>query len=88
MGYEDVFGIILIKKRLPIFKYGLDCIVLDSLFFDVVSQRIMRFNGYIIIGNMTQHVCCPMIIILSMRYFLDLKLLCFICELCHVQACY
>ena len=63
MGYEDVFAIILIKKCLSTLNYGLDCIVLDSYSFNVVSHGIMHFGGYLTIGNMTQRVGCSTIII-------------------------
>ena len=63
MGYEDVFATILIK---PILNYGLDCIVLDSYSFNVVSHGIKRFGGYLILGNMSLHVGCSTIIILRL----------------------
>ena len=66
MGYEDVFATILIKKCLPNLNYGLDSIVLDSHSFNVVSHEIIRFGGYLIIGNMTLHVGCSTIIILCL----------------------
>ena len=66
--YEDVFATILIKKCLLILNYGLDCIVLDSHSFNVVSKSWTnaRFGGYLIIGNMTLHVGCSTIIILCL----------------------
>ena len=37
-GYEDIFTNILVKKCLPILDYGLDCVVLDSYFLNVISK--------------------------------------------------
>ena len=38
-----------------ILNYGLDCIVLDSHYFNVMSNShgIMRFDGYLVIENIT-----------------------------------
>ena len=90
MRYEDVFATILIKKCLPNLNYGLDSIVLDSHSFNVVSKPWN--NTFRWLFNYRKYDSTRWLFYnhntMSMRYLLDLKLLCSICNiLCHVQAC-
>ena len=82
MGYEDVFVSILIKKCLPILNYGLDCIVLDSHSFNVVSKSWNIAFRWLF--NYRKYDSASWLFYdhdtMFMRYLLDLKLLCFICN--------
>ena len=82
MGYEDVFATILIKKCLPILNYGIDCIVLDSHSFNVVSNSWNDVFRWLF--NYRKYESIRWLFYdhntMSMRYLLDLKLLCFICN--------
>ena len=76
MGYEDVFATILIKKCLPILNYGLDCIVLNSYSFNVVSKSWN--NACLWLFNYRKYDSTRWLFndhnTMSMRYLLDLKL--------------
>ena len=82
MGNEDTFATILIKTCLPILNSGLDCMVLDSHSFNVMSkswnntfQWLFYYRKYDSTRWLfNEHNT------MSMRNLLDLKLLCFICN--------
>ena len=82
MGYEDVLATILIKKCLHILNYGLDCVVLDSYSFNVVSKSWNNAFRWLFNYRKYDSICWLFYDhnTMSMRYLLDLKLLCFICN--------
>jgi hypothetical protein len=79
-GYEDVFAEILIKKCLPVLNYGLDCVHLDLNSFNVISK--CWNTAFRWLYNLGKFESTRLLFLkhntMSMRYLLDLKLLCFI----------
>ena len=78
-GY-DVFSEILIRKCLPVLDYGIDCVFLDTSFFNDISKAWNTafrwlFSRKRFDSTRLLFLQCDTI---SAKYLLDLKLMCFL----------
>ena len=80
VGFEDIFAHVLVRKCLPILNYGLDCVLLDYNSINVISKSWnTAFRWLFNLGKFeSTRLLFQSHSTMSMKYLLDMKLLCFV----------